>query len=68
MWLTVPASARAGIRPAALLFQRALATLRRYTFLPMLVAVVPAVVVFRGGDALSICFNTVAVLFLSEVE
>eukprot|EP01052_Picozoa_sp_SAG31_P024911 SAG31_NODE_2152_length_6315_cov_6.487452_5_plen_126_part_00 len=47
---------------------RALATLRRYVFLPALVAAVPTVVVVRGGDALSICFNTVAVLFLSEVE
>ena len=33
-----------------------------------LVMAVPIVVVYRGGDALSICFNTVAVLFLSEVE
>ena len=45
-----------------------LVTLRRYAFLPALVMAVPCVVVMRGGDALSICFNTVAVLFLSEVE
>jgi hypothetical protein len=47
---------------------RGLAVVRRYTFLPLLIAAVPTVVVFQGGDALSICFNTVAVLFLTEVE
>ena len=47
---------------------RGLATVRRYTFLPALVSAVPAVVVYRGGDALSICFNTVTVLFLAEIE
>ena len=47
---------------------RGLAIVRRYTFLPALVTAVPAVVVFQGGDALSILFNTVAVLFLTEVE
>ena len=47
---------------------RGLAIVRRYTFLPLLTCAVPTVVVFQGGDALSICFNTVAVLFLTEVE
>ena len=47
---------------------RGLSIVRRYTFLPMLIMAVPAVVVAQGGDALSICFNTVAVLFLTEVE
>ena len=47
---------------------RGLAIVRRYTFLPMLIVAVPTVVVLQGGDALSICFNTVAVLFLTEVE
>jgi hypothetical protein len=47
---------------------RGLAIARRYTFLPTLVMAVPAVVVLQGSDTLSICFNTVAVLFLTEVE
>jgi hypothetical protein len=47
---------------------RSLAMIRRYTFLPLMVTMIPVVVLFQGGDALSICFNTVAVLFLAEVE
>ena len=37
-------------------------------FLPSLVATVPFVVYCRAADSLSICFNTVAVLFLCEVD
>jgi hypothetical protein len=47
---------------------RGLAIVRRYTFLPAMVVSVPMVVLNQGGDALSICFNTVAVLFLTEIE
>ena len=47
---------------------RTLAVVRRCTFLPLLVLMIPLVVVFKSGDALSICFNTVAVLFLAEIE
>jgi hypothetical protein len=28
---------------------------------------VPILVLIKGGDALSICFNTIAILFLTEV-
>ena len=42
--------------------------MRRWTFLPMLVGSAPVLVMFRGGDALSICFNTVAMLFLCEID
>jgi hypothetical protein len=28
---------------------------------------VPAVVLTRGGNALDVCFNTIAVLFITEV-
>jgi hypothetical protein len=41
---------------------------RRWVFLPVLVAAVPALVVIKGGDALSVCFNTIAILFLTEVK
>lgn len=37
--------------------------MRRYVFLPGLVATVEYLVFFKGADALSICFNTIAVLF-----
>jgi hypothetical protein len=40
---------------------------RRWVFLPTLVAVVPVLVLVKGGDALSVCFNTIAILFLTEV-
>ena len=42
--------------------------MRRWTFLPVLVAMAPALVFSKGGDALSVCFNTVAVLFLCEID
>jgi hypothetical protein len=32
-----------------------------------MVATVPGLVLFKGGDALSVCFNTIAILFLTEV-
>jgi hypothetical protein len=40
---------------------------RRWVFLPTLVLVVSWLVMFKGGDALSVCFNTIAILFLTEV-
>lgn len=42
--------------------------MRRWIFLPTLVSTVPILVLYQGGDALSICFNTVAVLFLCEID
>ena len=41
--------------------------MRRWLFLPTLVTAVPFLVLYKGGDALSICFNTIAILFLTEV-
>ena len=35
--------------------------------MPMLVGAVPVLVLVKGGDALSVCFNTIAILFLTEV-
>ncbi len=40
---------------------------RRWVFLPTLVQAVPTLVHLKGGDALSVCFNTIAILFLTEV-
>ena len=41
---------------------------RRWIFLPALVIDVPTIVLNRGGDAYSVCLNTVAILFLLEID
>jgi hypothetical protein len=41
---------------------------RRWLFLPTLVMVIPMLVMYKGGDALNVCFNSVAVLFLCEID
>jgi hypothetical protein len=43
-------------------------SLRQYAFLPVLLMMVPMVVEKKGGDPISICMNTVAILFLLEVD
>jgi hypothetical protein len=42
--------------------------LRRTFFLPIMLGTVGMLVVFRGGDSLSVCFNTVAILFMTEAD
>lgn len=42
--------------------------IRRWCFLPALVCSIPTVVVLKASDALSVCFNTVAILFLTDVR
>ena len=42
--------------------------LRLFGFLPFILGSVVKLVVFRGGSALAICLNTVAVLFLVELD
>ena len=42
--------------------------LRRWVFLPSLVMTMPVLVLYKGGDALSICLNTVALLFLCDID
>ena len=42
--------------------------LRRWTFVPMIMMSIPLLVVQKGGDALNVSFNTVAVLFLLEID
>lgn len=47
---------------------RLLGGVRRWLFLPTLVMAVPFIVLMKGGDALSVCFNTVALLFLCDID
>eukprot|EP01045_Picozoa_sp_COSAG04_P004037 COSAG04_NODE_171_length_21611_cov_4.302808_11_plen_483_part_00 len=42
--------------------------IRRWVFLPALVMNVPQLVLLKGGDALSVCLNTVAILFLCDID
>eukprot|EP01048_Picozoa_sp_COSAG05_P013825 COSAG05_NODE_1509_length_4688_cov_77.656788_2_plen_471_part_00 len=41
---------------------------RRWVFLPYMLMGICSITVIRGGDALTACFNTLAVLFLAEVD
>ncbi len=45
-----------------------LSGLRQYVFLPSVLSAVSGLVAVGGGDALSVCLNTIAVLFLYEVD
>lgn len=45
-----------------------LAAARQFGFLPIVLQTIPALVMWRGSDALSICFNGLAVLFLLEID
>eukprot|EP01051_Picozoa_sp_SAG22_P010239 SAG22_NODE_908_length_6553_cov_5.089247_5_plen_172_part_00 len=41
---------------------------RRFCFVNTMMLLFPTMVIYRGGDSISIMFNTVAVLFLMEVD
>ena len=56
------------IAPAYRFALSLLGGMRRWTFLPTLTLAAPFLVLLKGGDALSVCFNTVAVLFLCEID
>eukprot|EP01051_Picozoa_sp_SAG22_P014419 SAG22_NODE_1748_length_3664_cov_10.806171_4_plen_232_part_00 len=45
-----------------------LSVLRRFTLLPGMCTCVIALVIFEGSDALNICFNTVALMFMLEID
>eukprot|EP01052_Picozoa_sp_SAG31_P029800 SAG31_NODE_2997_length_4803_cov_4.274872_1_plen_524_part_00 len=45
-----------------------LETLRSQFFLQPLMGAIPVVVLTEGGSAMSICFNTIAILFITEVD
>lgn len=42
--------------------------LRRWCFLPGLIVPLIMIPLAKGGDALNVCFNTVALLFLGEID
>ena len=42
--------------------------MRRWLFLPSVIGTVPLLVLIKGSDALSICLNTVAILFLCDID
>lgn len=42
--------------------------IRRWIFLPSTVGSIPIMIGFKGGDALNICMNTIAILFLMEID
>ena len=41
---------------------------RRHVFLPSVLMNVSNLVLHKGGDSLSVCLNTIAILFLCEVD
>lgn len=41
---------------------------RRWAFLPILCMNIPTLIVHGGGDALSVCMNTVAILFMTDID
>ena len=47
---------------------RIVSYLRRATFLPLMLSSVSFLVIMRGGDSLSVCFNTLAILFMVEAD
>ena len=58
------AKAQSGVRCAVTLLNG----VRRWVFLPNLLVDIAPLVWMQGADALSVCFNTVAVLFLCEID
>lgn len=42
-------------------------SIRRWSFLIFLCMTVPTLLMYKGADALSICFNCIAILFLCEI-
>jgi hypothetical protein len=58
------AKAQSGVRCAVTFLNG----VRRWVFLPNLLVDIAPLVWMQGADALSVCFNTVAVLFLCEID
>lgn len=42
--------------------------LRRWLFLSAITVCVPLLVIFKGGDGLTVCFNTIAIIFMCEID
>eukprot|EP01043_Picozoa_sp_COSAG02_P070465 COSAG02_NODE_12489_length_1537_cov_2.862309_2_plen_235_part_01 len=47
---------------------RILNNIRRWVFLPVLLTSIPMMIMFGGADALTVCMNTVALMFLMDVD
>ena len=45
-----------------------LETLRQFVLLPLITKTIPWLVLYQGGDALSVCLNAVALLFILECD
>lgn len=56
------------ITPAWRIVLALLSGLRRWVFLPSMLSSIPALVLTKGGDSLSICLNTVAILFITDFD
>jgi len=56
------------IAPAGRFVMYLLGETRRWLFLPSLSTAALMLVLFRGGDTLSVCFNTIALLFMCEID
>jgi hypothetical protein len=41
---------------------------RRFTFLPVMLIATCSIIVIMGGDALTACFNSLAILFMTEID
>jgi hypothetical protein len=56
------------LNPGWLLTLNVLNRLRSQFFLAPLMGCIPCVILMQGGSALNIAFNTIAVLFITEVD
>jgi hypothetical protein len=45
-----------------------ISAVRLYCVVPLTVAVVPMLVIFRGADAFNICMNTIAIMFFLDMD
>ena len=45
-----------------------LQNVRRWALIPILVGVIPTLVIYGGQSSLSICMNTVALLFMLDID
>ena len=58
------AAAPAWVRRAVVVLSAA----RQFALVPLVITSVPYVLFYRGSDALSLCFNAVAILFVLEID
>ena len=66
--ITFAAHGGADASPWVRRYMFTLLAVRTYAFIPVLVHVAAMLVLHRGSDAISVCFNGVAILFLLDVD